>query len=400
MNKTMQDWFFMRPGFETFRFQPERHSKYMFGDDDRAQRDRLIEALEEAAYSRDGHKAAVYGDYGRGKTHLCHNVMFEIRRRTLPFAPVYVKCGAFKKKEPFGSLFREMVFGHTSDELQRVATAYAQEVSAGNQPALQEVIGSEDIAHVLATGLTVPNPEAVKTSMRWLAGEPKVPMGTIGGALKPQLIDPFDFGGVLKGLSHMLASVDEQVPLYIVDEAERFESIADPDTYFSWLATIRELTEIPEIGIFFMIGAKTRDQLPAIFVQPEIIRRIGVANYVELLNPGKDAIRSFLLEQLRTTIRKGAVPEAQREIVAPEALDDVVPDELKKLVDDDDDRLEVYPFEPDAFETFVQQVATGEMANKPSEAQLRLQKAAQRAMRLDQKLIDLPIVEAIQDEGF
>src|SRR6267142_1186259 len=76
--KRMAEWFFMRPGFDTFLLEPEKHARYVFGDRDREQRDHLLESLEEAAYSHDGYKAAVFGDYGRGKTHQCHNLIHEI----------------------------------------------------------------------------------------------------------------------------------------------------------------------------------------------------------------------------------------------------------------------------------------------------------------------------------
>jgi hypothetical protein len=400
MDKRIQHWFFMRDGFDTFRLDPERHSRYVFGERDQLQRDRLLEALEENAYSRDGHKAVIYGDYGRGKTHMCRNLVFEIRRRGLHFEPIYVKCGGFKKKEPFYSLFREMIFQHSSARLQRVAVEYERKAQNGEEGPLSDAVPSEDIALVMSRGLAAPNPEAVKTSMRWLGGEPKIDLAMLGGSLKRQLVDPADFGSVMKGLSHLFLCIEDRVPLYIIDEVERFENVADPDTFFTWLATIRELTEVAGIGLLFIIGAKTRDRLPALFAQEEIIRRIGMANFVELLNPGPDAIRSFILEQFQSSIRKGPLPEVQRDVVEPGALDESVPSGLLEIIDNDPLRLESYPFEPAALDHFVQQLATGEMTNKPSEAQLRIQRAALRTMRLNRRTIDIETIDAIVEEAF
>jgi hypothetical protein len=396
----MADWFFMRPGFETFLLEPEKHARYVFGDRDREQRNHLLDSLEEAGYSHDGYKAAVFGDYGRGKTHQCHNLVHEIKRRGLHFIPVYVKCGAFKKKEPFNSFFRELLFRHSIEQIQQVATEYQRRVVAGEQPPLSTVIHSEDIINVIANGLTAPNPAAARTSMRWLSGEPKIDLTMLGGSLKPQLVDNTDFGDVMRGLSHMFVTVLDRVPLYVVDEAERFQNITETDAYYVWLASLRELTEIHGIAMVFMIGAKTRDELPVIFVQPEIMRRVGVANYLEFMNPGRDDLRSFLLEQLQTTIRKGPVPDTQKDSVEPEALDATVPSELRALMQGDPTRLETYPFEPDAFEAFVSQIAEGEMSNKPSEAQKRLQKVAQRAMRLNKKTIAAEMVAELSPDSF
>src|SRR5207302_10373500 len=111
-------------------------------------------------------------------------------------------------------------------------------------------------------GLTAVDHDAVRNCMRWLGGEPKVPMALISQALKPQLTDSKEFGAVMRGLSHMFITVDQKVPLYLVDEAERFENVTNVDTFASWLASLRELTEIVDLGLLFFVGAKTRNNLP------------------------------------------------------------------------------------------------------------------------------------------
>jgi Cdc6-like AAA superfamily ATPase len=400
MSKTMDAWFFMRPGFTTFNLEPKTHSQYLFGERDRRQRDLLLGTLEEAGYSRDGHKAAIFGDYGRGKTHQCFNIMFEIRRREMNIVPVYIKCSAYKSKEPFSSLFSEMVSGHSSETLNRIATEYQRRVNAKQVPELQDVVQSEDIAMVMKTGLTMVNPPQVRNCVRWLGGEPKVQMSGISDDIKPQLADSRDFGAVMRGLAEMFATVDGKVPLYLIDEAERFQNMTNPDTYFTWLASMRELTEIHNVGMLFLIGAKSRNDLPNIFVTDEIVRRIGVSNYIEFTNPSHDELEAFILELLQTFIKKGEVPVPHQGVVEPGALDATVPEELTQITGGDANRLKLFPFDPDAFEEFVEQVTRGELASKPSEVLSRLQKAAQRAMRYDRRTISSKIVNEISSEGF
>src|SRR5438270_13872149 len=101
MPKTLKDWFFMREGFDTFRFEPDKHRQYLFGMPERRQRDVLLDEIEQSTYSNDGQKAVLFGDYGRGKTHICHNLEYVISKRELAVLPIYVKCPAFKSKEPF-----------------------------------------------------------------------------------------------------------------------------------------------------------------------------------------------------------------------------------------------------------------------------------------------------------
>ena len=400
MSKTMDSWFFMRPGFTTFNLEPKTHSRYLFGERDRLQRDKLLGMLEEAGYSRDGHKAAIYGDYGRGKTHQCFNIMFEIQRRQMNIVPVYIKCSAYKTKEPFSSLFTEMVSGLSGETLNRIATEYQRLVLAKKAPELQDIVQSEDVATVMKDGMTMVNPTQVKNCMRWLGGESKIDMSGISDVIKPQLTDSRDFGAVMRGLAQMFAVVEDKVPLYLIDEAERFQNMTNPDTYFTWLASIRELTEIHNVGMVFLIGGKTRNDLPNIFVTDEVVRRIGVSNYIEFTDPSHDELEEFVLELLQTFVKKGEVPAAHRVVVEPGALDATIPDELAQITGGDADRLRVYPFDPDAFEEFIEQATGGELASKPSEVLSRLQKAAQRAMRFDRRTISAKIVNEIASEGF
>jgi hypothetical protein len=400
MDKTMNSWFFMRPSVSTFRLEPDKHRQFLFGSNERRQRNYLLGELEGASYSNDGHKAVVFGDYGRGKTHMCQNLAFEIERRHMKLLPVYIKCSAYKAKEPFESLFKEMVTRHSTEDVNRVATEYVRMTKANDVPPLEGVIQSEDIALVMTKGLTAVDHDAVRNSMRWLGGEAKVPMGLISHALKPQLSDSKEFGAVMRGLAHMFVAVDGKVPLYLVDEAERFENVTHVDTFASWLASLRELAEIIDVGLMFFVGAKTRNNLPTIVLMDEIVRRIGVANYVEFQNPSRDEMRDFLLELFATFIRKGEVPEPHGEVMPDEARDSSVPEELVQLTEGDETRLSTYPFEPDAFDEFLAQVTAGDLTNKPSEVLVRLQKAAHRAMRTDKRTIDAKIVDAINAEGF
>lgn len=399
MQKTLQDWFFMRDGFDTFRLLPDKHRKYLFGARERRQRDFLLGAIEETSYSADGQKSVVFGDYGRGKTHLCHNLEFSVGVDGLRVLPVYVKCSAFKSREPFSTFFQQLIRSHPVRDIQRVAMAYATKVGAGEATPLNEVIRSDSIATVMTMGLAAPNLDAVSTSLRWLGGEQKIQMSLISSGLPPHLADSQDFGEVMRGLAHMFLEIDGKTPLYLVDEAERLEGVTNPDVYVTWLASLREITEIVNVGIIFFIGANTRNNLPALLLHDEIQRRIGFSNYIELMNGGRDELRAFVDEVLATSIRKGEVPESQREVVEPGALATDVPDELRAIVGDDPARLAAFPFEPDALVEFMEQVTADSNASKPSEMLMRLQRAAQRAMKQDQLTIDMAIVEAIASEA-
>jgi Cdc6-like AAA superfamily ATPase len=399
MKKSMDDWFFMRPGFDTFQLEPDRHKQYLFGHRERRQRDLLMNDVENAVYAMDGHKAVVFGDYGRGKTHMCHNLAYELERRGDDVLPIYVKCSSYGSKEPFHSLFRELVAGIKVERINRVADEYMRRANRGEAPKIDEIVQSDDIALVMSRGLTAAETDVVRSSMRWLGGEPKVDMGLVSKGLRPQLSDSREFGAVLKGLAHMLRTVEGKVPVYLIDEAERLQYVNNVDTFAAWNAALRELTELPKVGLLFFVGALTRNDLPTLLLLDEIKRRIGIVNYVEFVNPSRDEIRDFLVELFATSIRKGAVPSEHAAAVGAGGDDTSIPEELQRLTAGDPKALETYPFTPDAFAEFVEQVSTGEAASKPSEVLKRVQKVAQRAMRADARVIDVRLVDALAAEG-
>lgn len=397
--KSMESWYFMRPGFGTFMLEPERHRHVLLGESDREFRDHLLREIEGATFSNDGFKAVIYGDYGRGKTHLVQNLVFLAEKRSMKVVPIYIKSSAYISKEPFQNLFKEFVTRLRAEDVKRVAEAYRKRVEEGSAPSLESIVQFEEISFVMEEGLTAVNLNIVRTSMKWLGGEDKVSMGTIREGLKPRLNDSREFGAVLRGLSHMFITIDGKVPLYLVDEVERFQNVVNVDTQYQWLASLRELTEIPGVGFIFLIGAKTKNELPIFFVQDEIVRRIGSTNYKEIFNPGREQLREFVCELLSTCIRKGEVPEAQREFLSREALDASVPDELKTITGGSADRLESYPFELDALDSFIEQLATDSMASKPSELLIRVQKCARKAMLEDKRMISRKMVEQSSNEG-
>jgi len=76
-----------------------------------------------------------------------------------------------------------------------------------------------------------------------------------------------------------------------------------------------------------------------------------------------------------------------------------VPKELQDIVGDDAEKLRTFPFEPEAFSDFVKQLSGGNLSSKPSEILIRLQKAAQRAMRNGRRTITSKIIDDINSEG-
>lgn len=398
---SLNTWFYMRDGFNTFRLDPYRHFQFLFGQQDRDRRDHMLASIEEASLALEGHKGVVFGDFGRGKTHQCKNITFETKVRHLPVFPVYVKCTEYKVKEPFASLFKELVLALPTETIHNMVEEY---MHRGLTP-LAEVTGSEDLARVFEKGLASPDLDRVRNCMRWLGGVEKVSID-IGHGLPSSLSVSKDFGGVMRGFVQLFRNVGiDDTPLvltYLVDEAERIGIVTNPDAYWSWIASLRELTENVGLGIVFYAGVKTQDDIPAHLWTDEIRSRIGMVNYIEFFNPSKDEIRAFLQELFAAFVRKGPVPELHR-AAAQEAgvnVDDdtTVPAKLTALLNESGEELETYPFTASAFDRFIES-CSDELSDKPRELLIRVQRAATKAIRDNKRLIDVAVVDEIISAG-
>jgi len=398
---SINEFFFMRNGFETFRLEPDKHSYLLFGSHDREQRDHLLEHLEEASYSLEGYKSVVIGDYGRGKTHQSRNIEFEISQRGLNLCPVYVRCTEFKVKEIFSTFFKELVLSIPTEDIKEMAQTYEEKTISGDFPALETIIDDEDVARVFRSGLAAPNLDVVRLSMRWLGGEQKLDMQLVAGNM-PALTVSKQFGSVMRGIVQLYRKVKRKVPVYLIDEAERFSLVSNTDAYWSWLAALRELTDIIGVALIFFIGQKSRDEIPVMFAQDEIQTRIGVSNYVEFYDQSRDDVRDFLTELLQTIIRKGPVSNDHKEILEKKfgkEIDNAIPEELQTIVGDDGELLKTYPFTIDAFEKLIDHCATAEYSNRPREVLIMVQKAAGRAMRSGSRLIDSSVLDETSRDG-
>ena len=208
----------------------------------------------------------------------------------------------------------------------------------------------------------------------------------------------------MRGFVHLFREIGDaqhQVPLFLIDEAERFGLVTNTDTYWSWIAALRELTEIIGLSLIFFVGAKTQDDIPQHLWVDEIRTRIGVVNYIELWNPDREALKDFLLDLFSTMLSKGPVPEEQREAVADFGVDPAVtevPLQLQERLPGTDQALASFPFTPDALDAFVATCAETELSDKPREVLIRLQKAAQKSFRQTKPLIDLALVEEVSRE--
>ncbi len=393
---TMKNYFYLRPEFESFSFIPERDSEFLFGDKDQKIAQSLLELIEGCGYSMEGPKGVLFGDYGRGKTHLWKYLCHQIPKQNLPFRPYYCKLSAYKKKEPVSSFVAALI-GALGSDLKAVFKLYCDKITDRTSKPVTGV--HSDLARIAdEVNHWVEDPVKCNQVIQYLSGEKVGGRDALSNTSKPQLTTTVEFGDVFRLIADLFLQVHTKLPLFLVDEVEYLKPVSDPDTFYSWVATFRELTENQHLGMLFCVGAVEQEALPDILMMPEIVRRIGTTNFLEFYFQSETEIRDFLVEFLGTLIAKGPVP--QRHVDVFDSLpSDVVPAELQTLTGGDAEQLKAFPFEPSALDHLCQLLQAGGGTNKPSEALSRLQKLTQMAMRNRTKIITIDMVDELDDGG-
>jgi hypothetical protein len=100
-------------------------------------------------------------------------------------------------------------------------------------------------------------------------------------------------------------------------------------------------------------------------------------------------------------IRKGPVPAEHKEALVDlkSDLSETVPSSLQEIVTKAGEDLATYPFTKGALQEFVESCSQAELSNKPREVLMRLQRAAAKAIRKNEHLIDSSTVEEIIKES-
>jgi Cdc6-like AAA superfamily ATPase len=381
----LRDWFHLKPDFTSFKLVPEEHARYLFGERDKKLRDELLMSLRECAYSEHGYNAIIWGSSGRGKTHLANNLLVNAHESDLPLELVYVDCPTIKSaKEPLKTFFSALFKAIPPKTVKRLVTKYVEEKEAHpewDKRVLNELNHDRMIYRAITEGLVLPNDGTVRGILSWLGGE-EYRIGNIVENAPEQLEDGGQIARNLGALGEMSLLAEGKNLILLVDEAERLQTIQSGEQYWGWLSALRESFRRTSVGVILFIIASNPDYIPRILMEHEIYNRIGASNIFSSPPFDPPDAESFLTQLLATMIQRDPLPESLRQVLAESG-----------------EPLDSYPFTADAFHGFIQHHSIGTEENKPQELLNHLERAAQRAITLNKKLIDSEVLQQVV-EGF
>ena len=326
-------------------------------------------------------KIVIYGSYGSGKTQTLYHLDHHLR--TDP-----PKSLRFNPKTTMVVLEMQSKSDHLSWHLQ-----------------LMEALGKDTVANWVDTLFgKVPNFDGLLTQMlgdhnliqavktlrgggempllawRWMSGYRLSPTELQRLQLTRNLGDvgAGDLVNVLIGLGHVAEQNGEKL-IFLMDEAEEFRNIRNPDALDSVHSYLRKLAEPWNSAVGFVISsfALTLDDMPDSMVRADVRTRIGAINYVEIPPlPTVNDVRRFLTELLSEVINR----ESAERRIQEQALGS---------------SLETYPFSAEAFDMVCEYSSQDPAKALPRNIIRTLNECAISAWDEGKSIIDVSIVTSI-----
>lgn len=378
----LRTWFYLKNQFTSFKLIPREHAQYLFGQRDRRLRDDLLMSLRECAYSEHGYHAIIWGPSGRGKTHLANNLLIRSREDNLPLELVYVDCPTIRSsKEPLRSLFGPLFRSIPPATVRRFVLSFVEQIE--RQPewedeVIEELGNDRAIYRAIVEGLILPSETAIRGILGWLGGESYAKITTIYDNAPEQIEDSGQIARNLGALGKMLLLSEGRNLIFLMDEAERLQTIQSGEQYWVWLSAMRESFRRPTVGVILFVIAENEDYIPRILWEQEILSRIGPNNIFPSPPFAQTDAESFIEQLLETMISRDPVPQP-----------------LEDLLGETGEELRYFPFTREAYEEFIQYHSVGTQESKPQELLNNLERSAQRAITFDKRLIDLDVLRQV-----
>jgi hypothetical protein len=384
MPETIQTWFCLKPGRDSFKPKIPSDCNLVFCHEEQLQ-DQILTKIEMRYAANEPIKMLIYGDWGVGKTHTAHHIMWWLDQHeaSFPAYPVMIELGDIEPKSRFDVIIRPFLDKLGTDFLVELTHAYLAKSSnvvralqkAGIPEYVATIIGKLNMA---TPGMTPPPvvPEAINV----LKGK-KPQAAAAGMGLSDRLTESAEFYAVLAAIGHMYREVHNKRMLFIADEAAKLDEVSNHEaTEAHWIASNRNIFDDSNdvFGFIYTLSGKA-DRLPRAIWDSQIQNRIG-AHTVELQPLAAQDVGGFL-----TKLRDEFVD--QRAVEALVASGDIASEEYD---------WGSYPFTSQARAEFVDFFDRSQQNSKPRDISDRLNTLGFLAMKAKKRLIDEACLQAAE----
>jgi DNA polymerase III delta prime subunit len=354
-------------------------AQYYFGRHETKMR--LQKQLRHAFIDPGVPKMMIYGPYGSGKTqtlfylhyYLEHEVQtIEGAKPHLVYVPVEMQ-----EKSKASNLHMQLMQALGKE----VVSGWVRklfETSTNLDAALSEVTSDPNVAIALRE-LRAPG-EASFSAWRWLTcqGLTAKDLSQLGLTADLSMLGSKDMAHALVAIGHLARKVNEYL-IFLIDEMESLRSVRAGDAAESLHWYIRNLAEKKNSFVGFLIGFKADvlDDAPDILRNEDIKNRISNQNFVDIPNLPAIADVTVFMKELLKNLTDEAKVKAR---IAEKGLDT---------------ELDVFPFEPVAFEQLADYSTQDITRALPRNIINAINECAIQAWDENKSLIDQSIVDAV-----
>lgn len=309
------EWFCLKGGRENFHIDPDRDYQFLFGKSE--WKDDIDARLKRALALKEPIRLVWWGQYGIGKTHRLRFTEYWINDHGLALYPVHVVCRDIEEKSTFDRLHYDLVNNLGREKMQGMLKRYCSKLEQKAVTPLEQLTTSPDIIGAVQRFAVSAGDEKMQlATWKFLTGGDLSDNECALANVSRDCIDSsVEYAGVLRVLGAAIAEDTKKQLVYLIDQVEALSKIRQRSVEGRWVETLRAILDVRNVGVVMAIGAENRfDELPSIMIQPEIVRRFTINNYLEIGAFKREQTAEFLEGLLREWIdvkKRDAVAKAE-----------------------------------------------------------------------------------------
>jgi len=367
---------------ESFTIEPKINpddARFYFGNPDIESR--LASLLARSFIDPGVPKMVIYGAYGCGKTQTLHHIAYMLRTnppRSLKLRPRTVEVVLeMSSKSDYLDWHLQLVEGLGKDAVSDWVQNVFLKVPDFDE-FLKNEIGERNLVQAISN--LRGSGDFPLIAWRWICGHKLSPGDLQRLSLTRNLGDTgsVDLVTVLVGIGR-LAEADGEKLIFLMDEAESFQNITNPDARESVHNYMRRLAE-PEnstVGLILSSFVLTADQLGETIYRLDVRSRIGQNNYMEILPLETIEDVRYFVQQLLT------------ELIDRDQAEQRIQQEGLKT------SLNTFPFNAEAFDLFCDYASQEPTRALPRNIIKALNECAISAWDADQNVIEEYLVHEV-----
>jgi len=288
VNVRFQDYFLLKR--ESFSINPFDDAGVYFGS--AKLHERIIARIEgDFAQARGVPKFFIHGAYGSGKTHTLANISQVLNSNNLePVKPLYLNIAPLKHKERFSTVQGRFLDAIGLDPIQEAVEKFVTSTSGDRAEAIKERLKYGDTSLKSSQANIFRNilfggPQRT-LSWEWLKGAQLTNNDRQMLQVTKVLGQPGDYVDVLLNTALLYQHGLGMKIAFLVDEAEAFRDVTDPDSLAELTFAIRQICDDNNNVMGFIAAIQPeggQGELGGFFTDPGIERRIGFqAGYFDL----------------------------------------------------------------------------------------------------------------------